>query len=69
MSKLVLVLAVTGSALLPAALQDEKKQPAVREIYLTVGDGWRLQIHPDGAARLGYGAADVWNGEKDTFDF
>jgi hypothetical protein len=52
----------------PIALPGEDER-AIREIYLSVGDGWRLVIRSNGTAHLGYGAADQWLVRPDTFDF
>jgi hypothetical protein len=52
----------------PLAKKDEKEK-AIRQIYLGVGNGWWLDLGADGTARLGYGAADVWQVKKGAFDF
>jgi hypothetical protein len=46
----------------------EPERTVVRDVSLGVG-GWHLELHPDGTARLGYGAADTWAVEPGTMDF
>jgi hypothetical protein len=41
----------------------------VREVSVWVGTVWYLDLHPDGTARLGFGAADVWAVEPGAMDY
>ncbi|HJZ56992.1 MAG TPA: hypothetical protein VKE74_18630, partial [Gemmataceae bacterium] len=49
--------------------QNEEKDKVIRRIYLSVGNGWWLDLSSDGTTRLGYGAADTWLVKPKTFDF
>src|SRR5262245_22068224 len=42
------------------ALQQGEQEKVIRRIYVSVGDGWRLELWSDATSRLGYGAADTW---------
>src|SRR5262249_551449 len=49
--------------------QKGKPDKDIQRIYLSVGDGWRLDLRADGTAHLGYGAADMWLVKPNSFDF
>jgi hypothetical protein len=49
--------------------QKGEQEKVIRQIYLSVGDGWRLDLRSDGTTRLGYGAADMWLVKPSSFDF
>jgi hypothetical protein len=53
---------------LPFAI-DDPEAVVVRQVTVAAGDGWRLDMHPDGTTRLGYGAADGWAVEPGVLDY